>query len=454
MTVKVGENFPSAADVIQIISNTDLKITAEVPENYLSKVNLRGNMSGTTVKFTVDGGSCTQVPVGLAVDGTLNAQFPSAKQLLGDVEIFLNGGLVTLTGSFQGSDPVRDNQPRNAINVVILTTSMQNRNIYQRLNSLRNGLGGGGGGSAGGLSFTVKDDPAMLSGGGASADLARTFGPLGLYAYGQGSFADQETTTQGRGYGFYTLGLLAGADFRVTDNLFLGAAFGYLRTKLDGPVIDSAISSYSLSAYGTYFVQDRYHVEGVLTYGRSGYDLARLDDSRVGVVDKVAARTGGDQLSVSAGGGYLFRTGDLKAGPTGRLTYIRAHLDRYTESGPAESDASRIPALTVDSLTTSVGAEAMVNLETRWGLVLPLVRVEWEHEFKGDTRTIVAPVVGDRDLTRTIPGTVPDRDYFNVGASVTMRLRGGVMLDAHYNESVGRSGFTNHSLMAGIRFPF
>src|SRR5205814_2135447 len=112
----------------------------------------------------VDGGSCTQVPVGLAVDGTLNAQFPSAKQLLGDVEIFLNGGLVTLTGSFQGSDQVRDNQPRNAINVVILTTSMQNRNIYQRLNSLRNGLAAAVGGAPVGCRSRSRTTPPCSPG--------------------------------------------------------------------------------------------------------------------------------------------------------------------------------------------------------------------------------------------------------------------------------------------------
>ena len=412
--------------------------------------DLAGTMRGTVVTVTVVGGACSRV--GAAVGG-LDAPFPSATRISGDVEIPFGNGLVTLTGRFLGRDPGRPGeQPNNAINVVILTTAMQNRNLNQRLSSLRNG--GGGGGSAGGLSFMAKDDAAMLSGGGASADLAKTFGQLGLYAYGQGSFADQETTTQGRGYGFYTLGLLAGADYRLTDNVFVGAAFGYVRTKLDGPVINSAIDSYSLSAYGTYFVRDRFHVEGVLSYGRSGYDLERTDDSRPGVIDKVAARTSGDQLSVSAGGGYLFRAGGLTVGPTGRVTYIRAHIDRYTESGPAASDAAKIPALTVDSVTTSLGAEAMSSIETRWGLVLPLVRAEWEHELKGDTRTIVAPVVGALNLTRTIPGTVPDRDYFNVGASVTMRLRGGILVDVYYNESVGRSGLTNHSLMAGIQFPF
>ena len=47
MTVKVGENFPAATDVIEIISNTDLKITAEVPENYLSKVKTGSVMQVT-----------------------------------------------------------------------------------------------------------------------------------------------------------------------------------------------------------------------------------------------------------------------------------------------------------------------------------------------------------------------------------------------------------------------
>jgi membrane fusion protein (multidrug efflux system) len=44
VTIKVGETFPSATGNIKLVSNTDLKITAEVPENYLSRVRTGSTM--------------------------------------------------------------------------------------------------------------------------------------------------------------------------------------------------------------------------------------------------------------------------------------------------------------------------------------------------------------------------------------------------------------------------
>ena len=330
-------------------------------------------MTATTVAVSIRSGACGQAR---ATVGALDAAFPAATRILGDLEITFSEGdvitsVVTITGRFLDSSPTTrgpGEQARAMINAALLTAELQNQAISQRLNSLRNGPGGGG--SASGLSFTVMGAPGpagtrnlgTFSGGGASADLQRTFGQLGLYASGQGSFAEQEPTPQARGYNLYTVGMLVGGDYRLSNDLALGASFGYARTKLDGDVIDSAINSYSLSGYGTYFVRDRFHVQGHLSYARNGYDLERLDDSRPRVTYSVTGRTGSDQLSASAGAGYLFTARALKVGPTGRVTYTRAHIDGYTERGPAESDAARMPALTVDSVTTTVGAQTMYSL--------------------------------------------------------------------------------------------
>lgn len=48
VTIRVGETFPSATGVIKIVNGNDLKIVAEVPENYLSRVR-----TGSTVEVTL-----------------------------------------------------------------------------------------------------------------------------------------------------------------------------------------------------------------------------------------------------------------------------------------------------------------------------------------------------------------------------------------------------------------
>jgi membrane fusion protein (multidrug efflux system) len=44
VTIRVGETFPSATGVIKIVNNSDLKIVAEVPENYLNRVKTGSSM--------------------------------------------------------------------------------------------------------------------------------------------------------------------------------------------------------------------------------------------------------------------------------------------------------------------------------------------------------------------------------------------------------------------------
>ena len=249
--------------------------------------------------------------------GSLDVPFPKAHGFSG-LEIRFGEGVVTIAGRLitgnGGGDPLGD--AATLADVAVISTSVQNRNIGLRLNSLRGGLGGGV--SVGGLALAIKGESVPIGsvltgvlGGGASADPSRAFGRLGIFANGLGSFGDQATTLQAAGYDFSTAGLTAGADYRLTDHVVLGAALGYLRTKIDrtSTFSDSSINGYSLTIYGTYYIKDTFHVDSILTYGRNDYGIdrrsERLSSSGTGTtVDRITASTDGDQFSASASGGY------------------------------------------------------------------------------------------------------------------------------------------------------
>ena len=40
VTIHIGETFPSTTGYIKIVNTSDLKVTAQVPENYLNKVKV------------------------------------------------------------------------------------------------------------------------------------------------------------------------------------------------------------------------------------------------------------------------------------------------------------------------------------------------------------------------------------------------------------------------------
>ena len=85
---------------------------------------------------------------------------------------------------------------------------------------------------------------------------------------------------------------------------------------------------------------------------------------------------------------------------------------------------------------------------------MPLLRAEWEHEFQGNSRVITASIVSSPSTLLTAQTRAPDRDYFNVGVGASATFAHGVSAFVHFEESIGRSHFTNHSFTGGVRFTF
>jgi outer membrane lipase/esterase len=347
-------------------------------------------------------------------------------------------------------------------NLAITTTTVQNTNIGLRLAALRRGTTGGV--SVSGLSLNVAGQPMPLGavttfmpsgGGGASGDGSNPLGGLGIFLNGQGSFGDQDPTNREPGFKFNTQGMTLGGDYRVTDNIVLGAAFGYLHTAAD---LDQSggrvkMNGYSGSLFGSYYVGDKFYVDAIATYGRNDYGVTRnvtFGDS------SVTARSDPDgrQLSVSSSAGYNFNFGSWTVGPLAKVTYINVHIDGFQERG-ADIFNLAVRRQTIESLATDLGGQVSYAISTPWGVLTPLARAEWEHEFKGGARFINGSLVAD-PLRTTFGAQAnnPDRNYVNLATGITGTFQRGVSAFAHYETVLGRTNVTNHSFTAGIRFQF
>lgn len=317
------------------------------------------------------------------------------------------------------------------------TATAQNRNIGIRLGALRSGATGSGG-----------------TGGGASADGSRQvgFGGLGFFLNGLGSFGDQQATSREPGFDFHTAGLTLGADYKLTNNLILGAAFGYLNTQaeLDASAGHVTANGYSLSAFGTYYIANTMHVDGIATYGWNAYDIER---NIQGLNETARGNPAGNQFAISVGSGYDFNFGPLTAGPTLRVNYLNVHINGYQERGAAISDL-KVNSQNPESLTTDLGAQVSYAISMPWGVLSPMARFEWEHEYKNDSRLIVSRFVANPGAVVLTPTNNPDRDYFNLGAGLTATFKRGTSAFFYYEAVLGRDNYTNHSFTAGVRFEF
>lgn len=434
-------------------------------------LSFSGKMTGAVTLNRVRGTGCDSNTIDTPLNngvGTLTPlAFPSAKSFQGSSSLPVSVSStspVNVNLTFSGAcsncpvDQTVNSGPKIAAalgSVALTTTSVQTTNIGLRLNSLR---GGATGPSMSGLSFDFGGQSVPLAAvasllggtGGASADRSSMLGRLGIFANGQGSFGNQSATSREAGFDFHTAGLTVGADYRVTDQLILGLALGYLRTQmgLDSSAGDARIEGYSVTAYGNYFIVPRLYLDGIATFGRNNYDIKRNDVNATATAD-----TDGTQFAFSMGTGYNFNAGSLTFGPTARVNYTRVHIDGYRERG-ADPLNLTVGGQTIESLTSDVGGQASYAISLNWGVLTPLVRFDWEHEYKNNSRVVAAALVADPTFGGSARTNTPDRDYFNLGAGLSATMKAGVSAFLYVEETRGRAHFTNHSFTGGVRVEF
>jgi uncharacterized protein with beta-barrel porin domain len=313
------------------------------------------------------------------------------------------------------------------------------------------------------------------------------FNRLGLFANGLFSVGNTDTTSNEDGFDFHTYGVIAGVDYRFTTKLVLGGTFNYqssnndldntpsvvlgVPTSVNGGSADTR--SYGFSLYGTYYVLEQFYIDGILGFGWNNYSLDRVINYNLGPtasgtgpgrttlpVNLIAhAEPDGHQFSFSVGAGYDFRQGAWTFGPVARLQYLKLDIDGYQENvnntSPGFGWALALDSQDVESFTTVLGGRASYAISTGLGVLLPQVRIEWEHEFKNDSRILTAQFVNDpqRQPIRFTTDS-PDRDYANIGVALSATFRGGIAAFVDYQTVLALANVSRHDITLGIRGEF
>lgn len=300
------------------------------------------------------------------------------------------------------------------------------------------------------------------------------FGRLGIFVNGTFGFGDKDTTSREAGFDFDTYGVTGGVDYRFTDNFVLGLAFGYATTDSDFAAArgELDVDAYTFSAFGTYYVGQLYF-DGIFSYGWNDFDSTRNIVYAVPSTDRAGnpvpgtttvnqtarSETDGTQYAFGLSAGYDFTARGFTFGPYGRLSYLKANVDAFQEridnTNPGFGLALAINEQDIDSLTWALGGQASYALSTGFGVLVPQVRFEWEHEFLDSQRRITARFVSDPANTRILLDTDnPDRDYFNFGAGLSAVFQRGVSAFVYYETVLALRDVTAHQVAVGVRLAF
>jgi outer membrane autotransporter protein len=313
-----------------------------------------------------------------------------------------------------------------------------------------------------------------LSAGAGSSVGPNSFGRLGIFVNGTFGFGDKDTTSREAGFDFDTYGVTGGVDYRFTDNFVVGLAFGYTNSDSDFASARGKMDAdaYTFSAFGTYYV-GRFYFDGIFSYGWNDYDSTRnivysipstdrfgnLVPGTTTVNQTASSETDGTQYSFGLGAGYDFTAMGLTFGPYGRLSYLKTDIDAFQEridnTDPGSGLALAIHEQEVESLTWALGGQASYALSTGFGVLVPQVRFEWEHEFLDNRRTITARFVSDPANNPILLQTDnPDRDFFNFGAGLSAVFQRGVAAFAYYETVLALRDVTAHKVAVGVRLAF
>jgi outer membrane lipase/esterase len=219
----------------------------------------------------------------------------------------------------------------------------------------------------------------------------------------------------------------------------------------------------------------RFYVDGIFSYARNDFDSARNIVYAVPSTDQMGnpvpgtttvnqtarSETDGTQYSFGLSTGYDFSARGFTFGPYGRLSYLKADIDGFRERID-NTDAGFGLALAfndqdVESLTWALGGQVSYAISTGFGVLVPQMRFEWEHEFLNNQRIIGARFVAD-PFPSPIPILLetdhPDRDYFNLGAGLSAVFQRGVSAFVYYETALALRDVTAHQVAVGLRLAF
>jgi len=316
---------------------------------------------------------------------------------------------------------------------------------------------------------------------GLSAGEDVALGQLSLYLNLGGEEVDRDRINdvdQETGYDGWKAGFQIGGDYRIGDRLVVGALIGvdHSETKFDADVAalqgavafvpgdnqggarsDSAI----LNVYSSYSVTDNLYVDGTVGVGYTDYTFDRnfifQSSGRAFATD--AATTGlthGYEVNAGVGMGYDLYHNALSIGPYVRANYARSTISDYTEEDRNGSGLNmKVDEDTSNSITGVLGVQASYAFSQDWGVFIPQIRAEYEHEFGNDARTVTSSFAQSTS-TATVALTTdkPDRSYVNLGAGVLFILPNGWMPFLDVEMLVSYEQLQRQRYTGGLRVEF
>jgi subtilase-type serine protease len=269
----------------------------------------------------------------------------------------------------------------------------------------------------------------------------------GVWVTGFGDFVNVDGDGNAQGYDFTTGGVSLGIDYRITDQLAIGAMGDYSHTWTSlnpGDHID--VDSGRGGLYATWSHHGVY-LNGAIYGGHNTYD-----SSRTGLGGLATGGTEGAEWSTFVSGGYDFHFGQLTAGPIASLQYTDVHIDGFSEKGSLAPLA--IHSDSAESLRSDVGFRIFYQWQIGKIVLEPSLRAAWEHEYKYSALPISAGFAEITGPSATFLGPSEGHDSAVVSAGVSAQWTPSISTYVNYDGQLGRDNYDSNAVTGGVRIAF
>ncbi|MGE4351341.1 MAG: autotransporter outer membrane beta-barrel domain-containing protein [Bdellovibrionales bacterium] len=235
-----------------------------------------------------------------------------------------------------------------------------------------------------------------------------------------------------------TAGFTAGADYRIAEQSFVGMALTYLHSSFTtGDYGDLQSDSMAVSLYGTTTFAQKAYMDGYVSLGYLSMDSERTIFAS-GTTPRASADPDGFQFAAKAETGYSMKDADWTYGPYAGFRLAYADFDDLSEED-AGSYNLRVQGFNTLSAIGSLGIDGGRRfVMSNGGVLLPSLRLGYNHEFGDDTASIKAEYINLANSRFTTKTDKKSRDWINLSPSLTASLPNDWTLVAQYEHDFFR----------------
>lgn len=275
--------------------------------------------------------------------------------------------------------------------------------------------------------------------------------PWSFYMQANGGISDRQATVASNGFNLDSVGGTIGTEYRINNNAFVGGAFDYSNPKarLFNNAGTTDVNSYQFGIYGAW-ADAHFFAQGLATFGWQNFR-----NTRPGVVDIITSNPDGNTFLAGGKFGYLFDAWKSQVGPIGGLTYARARVNGYTESGDPVLTLNVGPQ-TAEALVASAGVQFRIPFVVNGRVINPYLNLTAEDDLIGNGRIIQfgatsAPLIINN---WAIPNGASQHVYGRVAGGVVAPVTDRVALTANLSRTLGHPGGDDFYGTGGVKISF